>query len=99
MEHVSLRTCVISKMRDESIIQWTDQMIKDAIVQCASDIHIEPYTHNYRIRYRCEGVLIEKTCIQQEMANHLITLLKVMSKLNIAEKRLPQDGHLNAHGM
>lgn len=77
---------------DESLIRFVDQMMNDAIQQSASDIHIEPNAKYCRIRMRIDGLLIESSHIHSEIGLRLITLLKVMAKLNIAEKRLPQDG-------
>ena len=84
---------------DEILTHWLDQMLHEAIRQLASDIHIEPYAKYCRIRYRCDGLLNETSQIHLEMGHRLITLLKVMAKLNIAEKRLPQDGRFQMHGI
>ena len=62
-------------------------------LKSASDIHIEPYEKHCRIRYRQDGMLYTITEIPSNLAERLITRLKVISKLDIAERRLPQDGH------
>lgn len=83
---------------DEPLIKFVDQVIRHAIEQKASDIHIEPYSNNCRIRYRRDGILYEVTTIPIELASRFVTRLKVMAKLDISERRLPQDGrfHLDA---
>lgn len=82
------------KAAQEPVIKWVDCLIQDAIHKKASDIHIEPYENHCRIRFRRDGLLQEITTIPIALA-HLITLrLKLMGHLNIAERRLPQDGHI-----
>lgn len=82
---------------DEAISRFVEQIIQNAILHSASDIHIEPYAETCRIRFRCDGLLQEITRVPATIAGQIITLLKVMAKLNIAEKRLPQDGRLHLH--
>jgi protein transport protein HofB len=79
---------------DIPVIQFIRQTLRLAIQKRASDIHFEPYQHHYRIRFRIDGVLHESPPPTKELANRISSCLKVMSKLNIAEKRLPQDGQL-----
>ncbi|OGT47237.1 MAG: hypothetical protein A3E83_02225 [Gammaproteobacteria bacterium RIFCSPHIGHO2_12_FULL_41_20] len=79
---------------DEPIIKLVDAIILHAIQQFASDIHIEPYNKTYRIRYRQDGILTNITDIQSSLSLRLITRLKVMAKLDITERRLPQDGRI-----
>jgi type IV pilus assembly protein PilB len=78
---------------DEPLIKFTDHILAHALQKSASDIHIEPYEHHCRIRYRQQGILYAITEINPTLATRLITRLKVMAQLNIAERRLPQDGH------
>src|SRR5579871_2550679 len=77
---------------DEPLIKLVDQTIKDAILKAASDIHIEPFSTTCRIRYRLDGILHEITQIPPHLAVRFITRLKVIAKLDITERRLPQDG-------
>lgn len=77
---------------DEPIIRFVDNLIDHAIKQSASDIHIEPYEHHCRIRYRQDGILYSIAEIPIHLANRLVTRLKVLCKLDITERRLPQDG-------
>lgn len=68
------------------------QIFTDAISHKASDIHFEAYAENYHIRLRINGILYENTVIDSNLAQRLISRLKVMAHLDIAERRLPQDG-------
>ncbi len=76
----------------EPIIQFADQLIARAIEQAASDIHIEPLKQAYRIRVRQDGLLHENTVLPISFATRLVMRFKVMAELDIAERRLPQDG-------
>ncbi|MGE4802840.1 type II secretion system protein GspE [Yersinia hibernica] len=79
---------------DIPVIQFITQTLRLAIQKRASDIHFEPYQYHYRIRLRIDGVLHESPPPAAELSNRISSCLKVMSKLNIAEKRLAQDGQL-----
>ncbi len=79
---------------DEPLIRFVDHLIQHALQQAASDIHIEPYETTCRIRYRQDGILYEIARIPIHLATRLVTRLKVMAKLDISERRLPQDGRL-----
>lgn len=79
---------------DEPLIRFVDHIIRHAFQQSASDIHIEPYQTICRIRYRQDGILYEIAEIPINLSSRLVTRLKVMSKLDISERRLPQDGRL-----
>ncbi|HSW93911.1 MAG TPA: ATPase, T2SS/T4P/T4SS family [Gammaproteobacteria bacterium] len=77
---------------DEPLIQFVDNIILQALKQNVSDIHIESHENHCRIRYRQHGILFSANEIPLALASRIITRLKVMANLNIAEKRLPQDG-------
>lgn len=80
---------------DESpIITFIDRILMDATRQGASDIHFEPYEHEYRVRMRSDGVLYEIARPPKGLALRLAARLKVMASLNIAERRIPQDGRI-----
>ncbi len=79
---------------DAPIVKLLNLIINEAIKSNATDIHIEPLTKNTRVRYRVDGALREVMTPPIGMHPGLISLVKVMSKLNIAERRLPQDGHI-----
>jgi general secretion pathway protein E len=76
------------------IIQLLNLILTEAIQQGASDIHFEPYENGMRVRYRIDGVLQNRHAPAQDYQVQLITRIKVMSKLDIAEHRLPQDGRI-----
>ena len=76
------------------IVKLVDSIIRDAILTRASDIHIEPFEKYIKIRYRIDGDIQEKQRISIESLPALTTRIKILSNLNIAEKRLPQDGRM-----
>ncbi len=76
------------------IIQLTNRIIEDAYISGASDIHIEPMEHDLLVRYRVDGVCLEKLRLPKQVSNALVTRLKIMCNLDIAERRLPQDGRI-----
>ena len=76
------------------VIRLVNTMIAVAVESRASDIHIEPFEKDFRIRYRIDGVLIQQEQPPKEMKAAIISRLKLMAKLNIAERRLPQDGRI-----
>jgi type IV pilus assembly protein PilB len=76
------------------VIQLTNRIIEDAYISGASDIHIEPMEKDLVIRYRIDGLCQEKLRLPRAVANGLVTRLKIMCNLDIAERRLPQDGRI-----
>ena len=76
------------------IIQLTNRIIEDAYVSGASDIHIEPMEKDLLIRYRIDGLCQEKLRLPKQVANSMVTRLKIMCNLDISERRLPQDGRI-----
>lgn len=74
------------------VVKFVNKIILDAIQQGASDIHFEPYEKNYRVRFRLDGILKEVASPPKSLAPKLTSRLKIMSNMDIAEKRLPQDG-------
>lgn len=79
---------------DGPVVSFVNRMLAEAIQSGASDIHIEPYEKRLRIRFRLDGSLQEKVQPPQNTASALISRIKIMSKLDIAERRRPQDGRL-----
>jgi type IV pilus assembly protein PilB len=79
---------------DTPIVRFVNKMFLDAINQGASDIHVEPYERLLRIRYRVDGVLHEVPAPPAVMAPQIIARIKILSRLDIAEKRVPQDGRM-----
>ncbi|UCE83237.1 MAG: type IV-A pilus assembly ATPase PilB [Deltaproteobacteria bacterium] len=76
------------------VVKLVNLILVDAIKKMASDIHIEPYEKSFRVRYRIDGVLYEVMKPPMKLKNALISRLKIMSRLDIAERRLPQDGRI-----
>jgi type IV pilus assembly protein PilB len=77
---------------DAPVIQLVNLIVHDAIRMRASDIHVEPYEKDLRLRYRVDGVLHEMKSPPKKFQNAIISRLKIMSEMDIAERRLPQDG-------
>jgi type IV pilus assembly protein PilB len=84
-------------VEDAPIVKAINQVISQAVQQRASDIHIEPQEHDVRIRYRIDGVLHEVMRTNKKQQAGMISRLKVMSEMNIAEKRIPQDGRVSVN--
>jgi type IV pilus assembly protein PilB len=79
---------------DAPVVKYLQKMMLDAINSGASDIHFEPYEKNYRIRYRMDGVLYEVAQPPLAIKDKIASRIKVISKLDISEKRVPQDGRM-----
>ena len=77
------------------IVKFVNLVLQQAIQDRASDIHFEPFETEFRIRYRVDGALYEMSPPPKHLALPVISRLKVMSNLNISERRLPQDGRIN----
>ncbi len=88
----------VKKLEEESseapVVRLVNIVLTDAIRRGASDIHIEPYEKNYRIRYRIDGVLYEMMSPPLRLKDAVTSRVKILSRLDIAEKRLPQDGRI-----
>ena len=82
---------------EKPIIQLVNKIIYDAIREGCSDIHFEPYEKSFRIRYRIDGVLETVMNPPKKFAPAIISRVKIMSKLDIAERRLPQDGRIKVN--
>ncbi|MBS9929974.1 type IV-A pilus assembly ATPase PilB [Vibrio alginolyticus] len=81
--------------QDESpVSRYINQILLDAVCKGASDIHFEPYEKMYRVRLRCDGILIETQQPPSHLSRRLSARIKILSKLDIAERRLPQDGRI-----
>jgi type IV pilus assembly protein PilB len=77
------------------IIRLVHQILEQALGQRASDIHVEPMPERVRVRYRVDGVCYEAHSLDRELAGPVVTRLKVMARMDIAEHRKPQDGRIN----
>src|SRR5689334_8747471 len=83
-----------SEVEDAPVVRYIQKVLIDAISAGASDIHFEPYERFYRIRYRLDGVLMEVAQPPLAIKDKVASRIKVISKLDIAEKRVPQDGRM-----
>jgi len=83
-----------SEADDTPVVRFVNKVLLDAINKGASDIHFEPYEKSYRVRFRQDGVLREVAAPPVGMAPRLAARLKVMSRLDISERRVPQDGRI-----
>ena len=79
---------------DAPIVKFINKMLLDAIKMGSSDLHFEPYEKRYRVRYRTDGVLHEVASPPVNLAGKIAARLKVMSKMDISERRIPQDGRI-----
>jgi type IV pilus assembly protein PilB len=79
---------------DAPVVKLVNMMLLNAIKKGASDIHVEPYEKKLRVRYRVDGVLIEEMTPPLKLKAAIASRLKIMSQLDIAERRLPQDGRI-----
>ncbi len=83
----------LSQIQEAPVVRYTDAILTSAVRMRASDLLIEPREQTVRIRYRVDGVLQEGKAPPKSLHAAIVSRLKVMSELNIAERRLPQDGH------
>jgi type IV pilus assembly protein PilB len=79
---------------DAPIVKLCTRMLQEAVGMRASDIHIEPMADRVRLRYRIDGVCIERDNLPKRMQNAVLSRIKLMAGINIAEKRIPQDGRI-----
>jgi type IV pilus assembly protein PilB len=85
---------VVAEVEDAPVVRFLQKMLIDAINMRASDLHFEPYEYNYRVRFRVDGELREITQPPIAIKDKLASRIKVISRLDIAEKRVPQDGRM-----
>ena len=79
---------------DTPIVRFVNKILLDAIKKRASDIHMEPYERKFRVRFRVDGVLHEIASPPLALATRIVARVKILSKLDIAERRAPQDGRM-----
>lgn len=84
------------QIEDAPVVRFLQKTLSVAVERGASDIHFEPYEHHYRVRYRIDGVLQPQTAPPDALQAMVASRLKILAKLDISEKRLPQDGQLRA---
>ncbi|MEW5742218.1 MAG: type IV-A pilus assembly ATPase PilB [Myxococcota bacterium] len=79
---------------DAPVVKLVNLILKDAIAKRASDIHVEPYEKDFRVRFRIDGVMYEVMKPPMKLRNAITSRLKIMAQLDISERRLPQDGRI-----
>ena len=79
---------------DAPVVKLVNLILTDAVKKTASDIHVEPYEKTFRVRYRIDGILYEVMKPPMKLKNAITSRVKIMSSLDIAERRLPQDGRI-----
>lgn len=92
-----LKDDIDSDIDDAPIVRFVNKVLLDSIKKGASDIHFEPYEKFFRIRFRSDGILHEFASPPPNIASRIISRIKVMSRMNIAERRIPQDGRIKMH--
>ncbi len=85
---------ILDDTSDAPVIKFVNLLLSQAVKAKASDIHIEPYQNKLKIRYRIDGVLYDMHSPPKYIQGRLVSRIKIMAKMNIAEKRLPQDGRI-----
>ena len=83
-----------SDVDDAPVVRFVNRILLDAIKRGASDLHFEPYERSYRIRFRVDGMLSEVVKPPQALAGKIAARIKVMSRLDVSERRIPQDGRI-----
>ena len=76
------------------IVKLVHAVIADAVRRGVSDVHFEPSGHDMRVRFRVDGVVFDSTTVPRHLISGLISRIKIMAELDIAEKRVPQDGRI-----
>jgi type IV pilus assembly protein PilB len=87
-------TATTSEVDDAPVVRFLHKMLMDAFSMRASDLHFEPYEHNYRVRFRIDGELREIASPPVAIKDKLASRIKVISRMDISEKRVPQDGKM-----
>ncbi|RMH26892.1 MAG: type II/IV secretion system protein [Planctomycetota bacterium] len=90
----SVDASIDRKADDAPIVKLVNRMIIEAVKMRASDIHVEPMADRVRLRYRIDGVCIERDNLPKRMQNAVLARLKLMAGINISERRIPQDGRI-----
>jgi general secretion pathway protein E len=94
LDHIESERDLLDLANEAPIIKLINLVITGAVKERASDIHIEPFEREVRVRYRIDGVLYEKFAVPKTQQAAVISRVKIMANLNIAEHRLPQDGRI-----
>jgi general secretion pathway protein E len=94
LDHNESERDLLDLANEAPIIKLINLVISGAVKERASDIHVEPFEHEVRVRYRIDGVLYEKVKVPRSQMAAVVSRVKIMANLNIAEHRLPQDGRI-----
>ncbi len=94
LDHSESDRDLLDLANEAPIIKLINLVISGAVRERASDIHMEPFEHSVRVRYRIDGVLYEKFTVPRSQQAAVVSRVKIMANLNIAEHRLPQDGRI-----
>lgn len=94
ISEISETADLLDETSDAPIIKLVNLLVSGAIKDRASDIHVEPYSGKLKIRYRIDGILYDILSLPTKIQSPLVSRIKIMARLNIAEKRLPQDGRI-----
>ncbi len=97
-DYSTLQSRIKKNLGDAPLISLVDQIIQDAMTLGASDLHWEPFEQQYRVRVRIDGILHILAQLPLELSPNLTSRLKIMAQLDIAERRLPQDGRFKWQG-
>ncbi len=91
-KNTSTEFAAFARMDDAPLVQYVDKLLCTAVERGASDIHLEPQAEEFRIRFRIDGLLYPIALLPPMVAQRMISRLKIMAQLDIAERRMPQDG-------
>jgi len=96
-DHLDLDKMIVGDSKGAQSIRVVNAILKQAIGERTSDIHLEIFDERVSLRFRIDGILHERSSPPKELVAALISRIKILSKLDIAERRLPQDGHFSIH--
>ncbi|MDR1188343.1 MAG: Flp pilus assembly complex ATPase component TadA [Bifidobacteriaceae bacterium] len=94
-EEKDVTSAVDAVAEDSPVVRWVQLLISQAIHDSCSDIHLEPEEHDLRVRYRIDGVLHETQSAPKSIQSQVISRIKIMANIDIAERRKPQDGRIS----
>src|SRR5207253_4156150 len=97
-ETESVSQAAAAEDSDAPVVKLVNLMISEAITLRASDVHIEPFADRVRVRYRIDGVLVERDSPPRRLLAPILSRIKIMGSIDISEKRRPQDGRIKMNG-
>ncbi|HYF91770.1 MAG TPA: ATPase, T2SS/T4P/T4SS family [Symbiobacteriaceae bacterium] len=93
-EATAVRTYDLEEADETGVVKLVNNLVAQALSQRATDIHIEPGEYQIRVRYRIDGLLVEAAPLSKSLAQPVVSRIKIMSGMDIAERRVPQDGRI-----